>query len=91
MYQTDQELSLRNAVVADKAGKAAIAQGCTDFDLSRLSVVDSVAVAVMLGWQRTAKNAGKSLKFHGIPASLISLIDLYGVSGLLNTVAARHP
>lgn len=91
MYQPDQELSLRNAVSAMQAGLAAIAQGQMDFDLSALTLADSAAVAIMLEWQRAANSMGKSLLFHGVPASVGSLIALYGVAEFLSaTVSERH-
>lgn len=90
-YQTAAELSLRNAVTEQRAGSAAIAQGQLSFDLAALAVVDSAAVAVLLEWQRVARAQGKTLCFQNIPASLESLIALYGVSELLtSSAAARH-
>lgn len=91
MYQPAQELSLQNAVNSVEAGLAAIAQGQIDFDLSALTVVDSSAVAVMLEWQRAAKRLDKVITFHGVPANVSSLIELYGLSDLLTSAASeRH-
>lgn len=90
-YQVAAELSLRNAVAEVRSGIKAIQQGQMDFDLTALSVVDSSAVAVLLEWQRTARAQGKTICFQNIPASLESLIALYGVSELLATPASgRH-
>lgn len=91
MYQPDQELSLQSAANSMQAGLAAIAQGQIDFDLSSLALVDSSAVAVMLEWQRAANALGKTLTFRGVPATLGSLMALYGVSDLLiSAPAGRH-
>lgn len=90
-YQSATELSLRNAVAEVQAGSKAIAQGQLNFDLTALAVVDSAAVAVLLEWQRAARALGKTIHFQNIPASLESLIALYGVSELLTTPASgRH-
>ncbi|MFZ6749107.1 STAS domain-containing protein [Undibacterium sp. Ren11W] len=83
MYLAEQEISLRNAVLATQAGVLAIKAGETEFDLSKLSIADSSAVAVMLSWQRAASQQGKTLAFHAIPANLNSLLALYGMSELL--------
>jgi phospholipid transport system transporter-binding protein len=91
MYQLAQDLSLQVAVKSVQAGLDAIAQGQIDFDLSALTVVDSSSVAVMLEWQRAAKKLGKVITFHGVPANVSSLIELYGLSELLTSMASeRH-
>lgn len=88
MYQPAQELSLHNAVDAAQAGMAAMIAGATEFDMSKLAIVDSAAIAVMLDWQREAAKLGKTMVFHGIPPSIASLLALYGVSDLLHIVQA---
>ncbi len=91
IYQLDPELSLRNAVRVAQDGLAAIAQGQSIFDLSVLTTVDSAAVATMLEWQRAAKAQGKNIRFQGAPASLGSLVALYGVGEFLEIDATeRH-
>lgn len=66
-------------------GEAAIQDGCTEFDLAGTDQVDSVAVSLMLAWQRRAQQAGKQLAFRNIPDSIKSLIALYGVDSLIPT------
>lgn len=94
MKLSDPELNLRNAVAISEMGLAAIRAGAEEFDLSGVSSVDSSSVAVMLAWQRCALEQGRRLQFSGAPASLRSLIDLYGLTDffqLQNTSApARH-
>lgn len=94
MKLSDQALNLRNAVAVSETGLAAIRAGAEEFDLSGLNSVDSSSVAVMLAWQRCAQSLGRSVSFSGAPASLRSLIDLYGLTDffqLQNTSApARH-
>lgn len=91
MYLAEHELSLKTAVISAQAGLAAITQGQTDIDLSAVTTVDSSAVAVMLEWQRAATAVGKTIIFYGVPASLTSLIALYGVADFLTaTPSERH-
>ena len=52
-------------------------------DLAAVTDVDSVAVSLMLHWQRDAKLAGRSVRFAHLPAELVSLAQLYGVESLL--------
>ncbi|MCX7218979.1 MAG: STAS domain-containing protein [Burkholderiales bacterium] len=91
MYFAEQEISLRNAVLASEAGMMAIKSGETEFDLSRLSIADSSTVAVMLSWQRAASQQGKTLDFHAIPESLNSLLALYGLTELLGLTKRHQP
>ncbi|MFA9275882.1 MAG: lipid asymmetry maintenance protein MlaB [Candidatus Aquirickettsiella gammari] len=91
MILSDQELSLRNAVSVSEAGLQAIHAGADQFDMSPLQTVDSSAVAVMLAWQRQAQALNRRLQFIGVPASLISLISLYGLTDFFHLVAANTP
>jgi len=52
-------------------------------DLAAVTDVDSVAVSLMLHWQRAATAAGRRVQFINLPAELTSLATLYGVEGLL--------
>lgn len=83
MFSSPSALTLEHARTARDAGVRAIEAGETDVDLAAVSSVDSSAVAVLLSWQRTAKSAGKTLRFHHLPPALSSLAALYGVSGLI--------
>jgi phospholipid transport system transporter-binding protein len=86
MVLQDQELSLRNAVSVSEAGLQAIHAGSDQIDMAPLKVVDSAAVAVMLSWQRQAQSLSRPLHFIGVPASLISLISLYGLTEFFDVV-----
>lgn len=91
MYTLTGELTQQTAATVVAAGLAALAAGQTEFDLSGLDKVDSSAVATMLAWQRQAVSQQKSLNFHAIPASLVSLISLYGLSNQFPSAATgRH-
>ncbi|MBC3832029.1 STAS domain-containing protein [Undibacterium amnicola] len=91
MVLQDQELSLRNAVSVSEAGLQAIHAGSEQIDMTPLQIVDSAAVAVMLAWQRQAQSLNRSLQFIGVPASLISLISLYGLTDFFKLVEAATP
>ncbi|MES2105630.1 MAG: STAS domain-containing protein [Pseudomonadota bacterium] len=83
MQQPANDLSVRSANVILQSGLSAIAAGSAEFDMSCYTVVDSVAVTVMLAWQRAAAAAGKTAVFRGVQDNLRSLIHLYGVADLL--------
>ncbi len=78
MDQLDQAKSMLDA------GLLAIAQGQQVFDLSSVLACDSIAVAILLGWQRAAQEQGIALCFISVPANLQSLVELYGVTDLLS-------
>jgi phospholipid transport system transporter-binding protein len=67
-----------------QTGLDAIAKGQTAFDFSTTQQTDSAAVAMLLAWQRAAKDRGVVLQFHNLPASLKSLAQLYDVASLLS-------
>ncbi|HTS84334.1 MAG TPA: STAS domain-containing protein [Usitatibacter sp.] len=52
-------------------------------DFSAVTGVDSAAVALLLDWRRMAHARGKTLIFVNLPANLLALAELYGVSELI--------
>jgi phospholipid transport system transporter-binding protein len=84
MFKPAAKLTMDNAGETLAAGLQAMASGESDFDLSEALSVDSSAVAIMLEWQRSAQQSGRSIRFGALPANLHSLIDLYGVAELLS-------
>ncbi|MYM22773.1 STAS domain-containing protein [Duganella sp. FT135W] len=76
-------LTVLNATAALERGYAAIQAGQTAFDLRHVLTVDSVAVSVMLSWQRAAQAKGIKLELKNLPPALQSLTKLYGVCSLL--------
>jgi phospholipid transport system transporter-binding protein len=76
-------LTVLNATAALERGVAALKAGQTAFDLRHVLTVDSVAVSVMLAWQRAAQDAGIKLELKNLPPALQSLTKLYGVCSLL--------
>lgn len=91
MVLTDQELSLRNAVDVSEAGIAAIQAGAACIDMTALKNVDSSAVVAMLAWQRSAQSMNQTLHFIAVPASLISLISLYGMDDFFDVQHLSAP
>lgn len=84
MFQPPTILNVSNARSILEEGLRTIEAGQREIDFSRVTTVDSTAVATLLAWQRTAKKHGNSLTFRNIPNNLKSLIDLYSVDGLLH-------
>ena len=78
-----------NATALLQQGEAAIRGGESHFDLSNVQRCDSSAVALLLAWERAARERGMRLGFAGIPASLRSLAKLYGVDVLIPMDGAR--
>ena len=76
-------LTVLNATSALERGLAAIKAGQTVFDLRHVLTVDSVAVSVLLAWQRAASEAGVKLELKNLPPALQSLTKLYGVCALV--------
>ncbi len=64
-------------------GEAAIASSATSFDLAAVTEMDSSCLAVVFGWMRAAKAAGKTLRLLNPPQNLLSLAEVYGVADLL--------
>ena len=77
-------IGMSNAAEVAVAGIEAIRGGDTVFDLSAVLTCDSSAVAVVLAWQREAQARGARLQLTGLPAGLVSLASVYGVSSLLD-------
>ena len=57
-------------------------------DFSQVTTVDSSAVALLLEWLRQARSRGTTLAFVNLPATLLALAQLYGVSELIQPAAA---
>lgn len=65
------------------AGESLVAQADRVVNLSGASAVDSSAVAVLLGWMRAARAAGRTLSIVEAPTAFVSLVSLYGVTPIL--------
>lgn len=74
---------MANAPALLEAGRAALQPGEQIFDFSRVAGADSSAIAVMLGWLRSADRSRSTVRFAHIPPGVRSLTELYGVSELI--------
>ncbi|SRR5579883_2237234 len=52
------------------------------FDFSRVTTLNSAALALLLEWIKYAKRAGKKISFTGLSPQLLSLADAAGVAKL---------
>jgi phospholipid transport system transporter-binding protein len=92
MFAPAQALTFDTAKGVLEAGLGAIATGQQVIDLAQIKRVDSSAVAVLLAWQRAARERGAPLTFSNPSVSLSSLATLYGVADLLQAgIDASHP
>lgn len=62
-------------------------RGVGKVDFSRVTDVDSAAVALVLEWQRQAAGNNVSLELLNLPEALSNLAKLYGVAELLQPQA----
>lgn len=76
-------LVMANARGLLDAGRSALQPGEQIFDFSEVNEADSSAIAVMLGWLRSAGLSRSTVTFAHIPAGVRSLAELYGVTELL--------
>ena len=76
-------LTFETANAALEQGVAAIRAGETVFDLAGVRAADSSGVALLLAWQRRARDAGQKLTFINVPANIDALANLYGLDGVL--------
>lgn len=76
-------IHMANAPALLAEGSALFTPEVTTIDLAGVTEVDSSAVSLLLEWQRQALQRGTRLRFAHLPASLMSLAALYGVTELL--------
>ncbi len=76
-------VTFANAATVLAQGLTALAAGQTTLDLAPLTDVDSSMVAVLLAWERAARQRGASLVLQNIPEKLHSLAGVYGIADLL--------
>ena len=58
-----------------------------DIDLSGVTHADSAGLSLLLEWLRYGKRAGKTVRYHGLPAQLHALANISEVDGLFGNVA----
>jgi phospholipid transport system transporter-binding protein len=55
-----------------------------DVDLVDVKRADSAGVALLIEWQRQAKQQNKSINFYNIPSQMLAIARLSGVDELLS-------
>ena len=76
-------MTMAGAAILLAEGEAAIAENALAFDLAGVTDMDSSCLAVIFGWMRSARDAGKAVKLLNPPRNLLSLAEVYGVTDLL--------
>ncbi len=76
-------LSMQNAEELIREGEASIQAGDGRFDFSDVVRGDSSAVAVLLRFRRSCGAKGIEFRAEHLPAGILDLCALYGVSEML--------
>ena len=76
-------VTIDNVVAMTQRGAVLFDEHHWVIDLDKVTEVDSTIISMLLEWLRAARQKGYSLQFINMPASLESLIQLYGVVGLI--------
>lgn len=79
------EITLVNAASILDELKPRIAKKIPLLDFSGVAQVDSTALALILSCMREAEQQNYRLRLSGLPASITTLADLYGVAPFLHT------
>ncbi|MDF1628460.1 MAG: STAS domain-containing protein [Alcanivoracaceae bacterium] len=58
-------------------------------DLAEVEYSSSVGIALMLGWMRTAGHAGGTLSLRNVPADMLAMAEVGGLSGLFSQQAEK--
>ncbi|MCC1496153.1 lipid asymmetry maintenance protein MlaB [Alcanivorax sp. 1008] len=53
-------------------------------DLAEVEYSSSVGIALMLGWMRIANHAGGTLSLCNVPADMLAMAEVGGLSGLFS-------
>lgn len=76
-------VTIDNVVAITQQGVALFDEHHWVIDLNKVTGVDSTIISMLLEWLRAARQKGYLLQFINMPASLESLIQLYGVAELI--------
>ena len=83
-------VTIDNVAAITQRGMALFDRHHWVIDLHKVTEVDSAIISMLLEWLRAARQGGYRLQFINMPASLESLIQLYGIVELI-PVAMNHP
>jgi phospholipid transport system transporter-binding protein len=82
-WEVSGDIGMDNANSLLVSSKALVLADNAEVDFSQVGEVDTSAVSLMLEWQRRAAREKKKITFVNLPKNLSSLMDLYGVTGLM--------
>ncbi len=77
------DLTIASVPALFASGLQHLADADFQVDLSRVELLDSAAVSLLLGWVRAAQRMHHGLRVKGLPENLLSLARLYGVAEML--------
>lgn len=76
-------VNINNVVDLTIQGLALLDNGELQVDLQQVTEVDSTAISMLFEWLREANKKNCHLGFIHLPASLVSLMQLYGVTDFI--------
>lgn len=83
-------VTIENVVFLTRNGIALLDNSLVTVDLAQVTEVDSTIISMLLEWLRAAHQKGYQLQVINMPASLTSLIQLYGIVELI-PVSTNQP
>lgn len=83
-------VTLSNVRALLEEGRGHINAGVRTIDLGEVTELDSSLLAVLLAWQRDAREAKFKLAVEHLPEGLETIARLYGVETLLSGSAPQH-
>ena len=79
-------ITIENVVTMTQRGVALFDEQPVTIDLGKVTEVDSTIISMLLEWLRAARQKDCQLQFINLPASLESLIQLYGIAALIPVI-----
>jgi phospholipid transport system transporter-binding protein len=76
-------ITFSDALQWREAVLAALDRDGLTIDLAGIEEADSAALSLLLEWQREARARGFGIAYANLPASIVSLSEVYGVSALI--------
>lgn len=80
-------VNINNVVDLTEQGLALLENGNLQVDLQQITEVDSTVISMLFEWLREASKKNCHLQFVRLPASLESLMQLYGVTDFITPLS----
>lgn len=77
------KLNMSTVTVVYETGLPLLSAEDLMVDMAQVESVDSAAVSLLLSWSRVVQALGRVLRVKNIPADLLTLAKLYGVTDML--------